>query len=284
MMTFFGNDLDNLIDRLEHEIPHVDEGLSWGFSIDRHDWRPVWSLCKEIQDTFRGYKGYPSREKHQAAWDRFQELRKRASRLADVEKEKFAGQSDRLKDEILYEAKACYWSMSADFFVGSILGETTVDEMKELQTRLNGAGRKLSENKALMTKADKEECFEAIKDARESHDRFWEKYKAMSADRRAAGQQRREEFEQKRSDWLGRVRANIASNRDKLAGARGALERTRDRIEEIEGKISDTDSAKWEGIFSEWLDEARDKERNIEESIERIEGWISEDEDKLNSA
>lgn len=283
-MALFGNDLDALIDQLESTIPHVDEGFSWGFAVDRHDWRPVWALCKEIQDTFRGYKGYSSREEHQAAWDRFQKLRQNASRLADIEKEKFAAQSDRLKDEILYEAKACYWSMSADFFVGSVLGETTIEEMKELQSQLKAAGRKLSENKTLMTKADKEECFEAIKDARESHDRFWEKHRSLREERREATQRRRDEFDRKRADWLDRVRSNISKNREKLAKAQVALDRTRERIEEIQEKIYETDSDKWSGIFSEWLDQAREKERDIEESIERIEGWISEDEDKINNA
>jgi hypothetical protein len=283
-MALFGNDLDRLIDQLESAIPYVDEGFSWGFAVERHDWRPVWALCKEIQATFRGYKGYSTREEHQAAWERFQKLRQKASHLADVEKEKFAAQSDRLKREILDDAKACYWSMSADFFIGSVLGETTVDEMKELQSNLKAAGRKLSENKSLMTKADKEECFEAIKDARESHDRFWEKHRALRDERRQATQARREEFERKRADWIDRVRSNLARNREKLAKARGALERNRDRIEEIEGKLYETNSPKWEGIFSEWLEEARAKERDIEESIERIEGWISEDEDKLSGS
>lgn len=281
-MALFGNDLDRLIDQLESAIPYVDEGFSWGFAVERHDWRPVWTLCKEIQATFRGYKGYSTREEHQTAWERFQKLRQKASHLADVEKEKFAAQSDRLKREILDDAKACYWSMSADFFIGSVLGETTVDEMKELQANLKAAGRKLSENKSLMTKADKEECFDAIKDARESHDRFWEKHRALRDERRQATQARREEFERKRADWIDRVQSNLARNREKLAKARGAFERNRDRIEEIEGKLYGTNSPKWEGIFSDWLEEARAKERDIEESIERIEGWIREDEDKLS--
>ena len=283
-MALFGNELDSLIDQLESEIPDVNEGFSWGFSIERHDWRPVWALCQEIQEKFKGYKGYSSKEEHQAAWDRFQKLRQNASRLADIEKEKFAAQSDRLKDDILHEARACYWSKSADFFIGSVLGETTIDEMKELQARLKEAGRKLSENKALMTRADKEKCFEAIKDARESHDSFWEKYKMLREERREASQRKREEFESKRAEWIQRTRANIDRNREKLSKAEYALDRTRDRISEIQDKIRETDSPKWEGIFSEWLDQAREKERDIEESIDRIEGWIREDEDKLNNA
>lgn len=283
-MALFGNSLDSLIDQLENAIPWMDESAYIGFEVERHDWRPVWDLCKQIQEEFKGYKGYTTREEHQAAWDRFQRLRKKASRLADVEKANLAAQSHEYKVDILSEAKACYWSASADFFVGAVLGETTVEEMKELQARLKDAGRKLSENKTRMTREDKEACFQAIKDARESHDRFWEKYKSYRESRREEHERRRAEFERKRANWIERVRSNIARNREKLSNAEGALDRTRDRIRDIEAKLYDTDSDKWQSIFSEWLDEARDKERDIEESIDRIEGWIREDEDKLSRA
>ena len=282
--VMFGNPLSSLIDKLEASIPNVDEGFSWGFEVERHDWRPVWALCKEIQATFRGYKGFDSREQHQKEWERFSELRNRASHLADVEKEKIAAQSNQHKELILSEARAAYWSASADFFVGSVLGHTTVEEMKDLQRQLKDAGRRLSENKRLMTREDKEECFEAIKEARESHDHFWEKYKALREERREASERKHQEFERKRAEWIDRVHANIRKNQSKLEKAENALGHTRDRIRDLEEKIYETTSEKWQGIFSEWLDEARSKEQDIEESIERIAGWISEDERKLNDA
>lgn len=280
-MALFPNSLDLLIDRLEGSIPYVNPGFDWGMVIERHDWRPVWDLCKEIQAEFKGFKGYKTRDEHQAAWDRFQTLRKRASKLADIEKEKFANQSARLRDRILPEARGARYSMSTDFFVGAVLGHTTIEELQQMQSRLKEAGRVLSENKALMTREDKESCFEAIKEARESHDRFYEKYKLMKAERREATQRRNEEFERKQSEWRDRVQANISRNMANLQKARGALNRAQDRIREIEGKIYESDSAKWQGIFGEWLSEARAKESDIEASIEQIEGWIREDESKL---
>lgn len=128
-----------------------------------------------------------------------------------------------------------------------------------------------------MTKSDKEACFEAITESRKSHDSFWEKYKGIK-------QNRNDEFHRKRSEWMSGVRANIAKNEVKLSSAREALGRVRSRIDELEGKLSDTKSPKWEGIYSEWISEARTKEADIEESIDRLKSWISEDEDKLNSA
>ena len=279
----FGNRIEALISQLESAIPDVDEGMSF-FKTERNDWRPVWDICRDIQTEFNGFRGFKSREEHQAAWERFQTLRQRASRLADLEKDRFANQSERLKIDILSDARNAYWSASADFFVGAVLGHTTIEELQGLQALLNSAGRKLSNNKHLMTREDKEACYAAMQDARASHDRFFEKYKELKEERRRASQQKREEYERKRLEWIDRVQSNIRRNTDKLERAQGALERTRDRIQEIEDKLRDTTSSKWEGIFSDWLSEAQSKERDIEESIDRIREWIREDESKLNDA
>ena len=276
-MSIFSNSLTRLIDQLENSIPNVNEGFSCGFDVERHDWRPVWALCREIQEAFRGYRGFESKEQHQEAWQRFNQLRQKASRLADIEKEKFASQSARLKGDILAEARATYWSKSGDFFIGVVLGHTEAEEMQDLQRRLNDAGRKLSENKARMTHEDKEACFEAISDSRKSHDSFWEKYKEIR-------QHRQEEFQRQRSTWLASVHANISKNQDKLNGAKDALGRVRQRIDELQDKFSETKSPKWETIYSEWIAEARTKKADIEESVERLQSWILEDENKLNSA
>lgn len=277
----FRNPLSSLIDKLEASIPNVNEGFNWGFSIERHDWQPIWALCKEIQATFRGYKGFDSKEQHQKEWERFSELRHRLSHLATVEKEKFAEQSLQHKELILSEARAAYWSMSADFFIGSVLGHTTVEEVKCLQRQLKDAGKRLSENKGFMTREDKDECFSAIKEARESHDNFWEKYKNLREARRDASERKHQEFERKRAEWIDRIHENIRKNQSKREKAENALEKTRDRIRDLESKLYETTSEKWQGLFSEWLEEARSKERGIEESIDRISGWIIEDEHKL---
>lgn len=283
-MSFFGNALDRMIDELESTMPKVDETYRFGAPVERHDWRPIWALCQSIQTTFSTFCEYASRQDKDAAWRRFQALRVEASRRAEVERQQVSEDSEALRREIIREARACYWSLSADAFIGPFLGETTVEEMKALQARLNDAGRKLSDNKTRMTGADKEECFQAIQDSRESHDRFWQKYGEYREERRAASQHRREEFERKRSEWIDRVHANIASNREKVRKAQGALDRVRAHIEETETKLANTTSEKWTTIFSEWLEKDHEKESEIEESVERIRGWIEDDEGKLRQA
>jgi len=133
-----------------------------------------------------------------------------------------------------------------------------------------------------MTREDGEICFEAIKEARDSHDRFYEKYKLMKAEHCEATQRRNDEFERKQSEWRDRVHSNISRNLTSLQKARGALERVHDRIREIEEKLFEPDSGKWHGIYSEWLSDARAKESDIDSLIGRIVGSIQEDEEKLN--
>ena len=148
--------------------------------------------------------------------------------------------------------------------------------------RLNEAGQKLSRNKEWRCLGPhKSECFEAIQIARASLDEFWENRKTHGAERKRQYDMKQAEFEAKQAAWRVRTKTNISNNREKLDRAVGALNRVQDRISEIEGKIYETDSDKWRGIFGDWLSEAREKESDIEESIDRIRGWIDEDEAKL---
>lgn len=280
-MGLFPHRIEVMIDQLEQSIPYVGTGIFHFGKVERHDWRPVWELCKRIQYEFRGCKDFPSKEAHQEAWRRFQEVRSRASALADQEKEAARDQSGRIRDDILYIVKDCRYSPLDDIIF--FFDPTTVDEMKAMGQRLKKAGGKLSENKHWMLAEHKNQCFEAIQEARKSQDMFWEKRKQLSAERRQANERRRAENERKREAWEERTRANMQRNREKLSKAEGARDRTLDRIRDIEDKISETTSEKWQGIFSEWLSEAHAKLVDIEESIDRIKGWISEDEDRLNN-
>lgn len=254
--------------------PNVDEGFSWGFEVERHDWGPIWGLCKDIQESFRGTKEFDSREAHQAAWDRFQQARQEASRRADIEKQNIADQSLRYKQSILDDARRAYWSKSADFFVGAVLGQTTKEEMIELQQILKRAGQSLSEHKHKMTKEDKQECFEAIQDAQATHDDFWGRYREHQA---VAHQERAD----KHAAWQERTRENIARNEERRSKAEHALERVRQNIRDNYDKLSDAWSDEFRERVQGWIDEGEEKASDIEASIDRLTTWIEEDEAKL---
>lgn len=271
----------DLIYDLERSIPQDgDELLLHKFR--RNDWRPVWDLCKLIQNRFNQNNEFESCAEQNAAWTRFQNARKEASRLFDLEKKQFALQSSGIRRDIFYAIKYCYYSASADFFVGSFLGgETTVEEIKAMQRRLKEAGQMLSKNKYYMTGEDKQKCFDAILQARESHDHFWNKYREF---KRLQVEKKRVAYESKKKAWQGRVKENIKNNVLKLENAEGAYNKSLSRIEGIKDKIADTKSEKWISIYSEWLDKEIDKNNDIQNHINRILSWISEDEDKLNNS
>ncbi len=273
-MPLWGQSLESKISDLESMIPNVDEGFSFGFEVERHDWRPIWALCKEIQEQFRGCKEFESRDAHQAAWDRFQTARQEASRLADIEKGKISDQSARLKEGILDDARTAYWSKSADFFVGAVLGQTTKDEMIELQRILKRAGRNLSENKHKMTREDKDECFQAIQDARATHDDFWGRYREYR-------ETKQQEHTEKQAAWEEKTRARIENNRERVARLQNAREKVQQNIYDNESKLADAWNDDFRDRVQSWINEGYENLADIEEKIERMNGWISEDEAKL---
>jgi hypothetical protein len=238
----FGHWLENKIDRLEALFPIKDTRIRFG-KFERNDWRPVWILCKEIQEDFRGVRDFPSAAERQVAWNRFCSLRSRASELADYDKEAFTSQSRELRAELLYRLKGVGWTPFTD--VMFFFNPTTVDEIKAMGSILHEVGQTLASYKAYMTAEHKGEVFERMKEKRAELDHFWEK-------RREAQEQRTKEFDRKREDFRSRVYENIEKNKERLRKAKAAADRSRDRISELEGKLRDTDSAKWQSIFSGW--------------------------------
>lgn len=273
MRLMFGHPIERKIDRLEALVPDVNTGFNWGIEVEWHDWRPVWALCKEIQEDFRHARDFSSRDAHQAAWERFCAIRSRASELADHEKEARKDQSKRHRDDLMYEMKGVEWSPIDDIMF--FFDPTTVDEIKAMGRTLHEVGQKLKANKHLMLGEHKSEVFERMQEKRAQLDHFWEK-------RREAQGVRQRQYQDRQEAWREKVSANLQRNREKLSKAQSAAERVRDRINENEAKRSETNSAKWEGIFGEWIDRDMEKLSDIEENIARIEGWISEDESKLS--
>ncbi len=210
---------------------------------------------------------YPGKAQRQAAWTRFNELRDEGSRRNRQETEALKDRSASHKAEILSICSGITYS----FFEDSVFffDQTTVEQMKRWQEYLHEAMNELRDRKHEMLGEHKKECFERIETIKESHDNFWRLYREQQ-------QERREQRQQK-------ARANIDANLERLRKAANALERQRDHADELRSKIAETTSAKWEAIWSEWLSEAEDKIDDIEQQIERIQGWIEEDERRLGN-
>lgn len=267
----FGHWLEAKIDKLEDLFPIKDKAFRFG-KFERGDWRPVWELCKEIQEDFRSVRDFPSAAERQKVWEKFCSLRARASELADYEKEAFSDQSKELRNDLFYRLKGVGWTPFDDIMF--FFDPTTVEEIKQMGSILHEVGQQLKEFKSHMTGAHKSEVFERMQEKRSQLDHFWEK-------RKAAQEVRNREFERKREAFRSRVLGNMQKNRESLCKAEAAADRCRDRISELNDKMNSATSASYADRVSGWLSEELDRFADIQASIERIRGWIEDDESKL---
>lgn len=265
-------DLDKKIRQLDSRI-----NSTRGFTgTTRDDWEPVFELMKEIQADFNKKVRYPTREERDAAWQTFCTLRSEAH---EQSKKRNKERSDYRMSEINRELRAADWDAMMDN-LGDLItfytAVTTRDTMKEKGRHLYEAGQLLSKYKNEMTREHKDEVFERIKTIREQHDIFWGRYKQHQ-------EERQRQFEQKRDSARDRIEANLDKNRDQLRKAVDALERQKAHRRDLEEKISSAWNDTYRDRAEGWLDETNDKIADIEQSIERIEGWIEEGRSKLNS-
>src|SRR5260221_2873186 len=104
--------LDEMISRLESIMPDAPGIFSIG--LRRQDWKPVWSLAKEIQEGFNSGVRYPTKELRQAAWERFNGLRNEASKRADSERDSLRSRSEYHKSIIFSECNGIGYSRVTD--------------------------------------------------------------------------------------------------------------------------------------------------------------------------
>ena len=177
-------------------------------------------------------------------------------------------------NEILSEARSAEYDSVQDalFF----FDRTTVEGMKVKARLLKEAFNKLSEYKGMMLGEHKMECHERLREVGESHDLWWSRYKE-TWDQRCTGRQ--EARESKRE----RIQANLDKNREKLRTAEERLEKVREGVDENRGKLDETTSEKWIGIYSEWIEEGEAKVESIEGWINTLHEWIRQGEEQLDA-
>jgi hypothetical protein len=263
-------DLDNLIDDLARATKHLKD--------PRPDWRGTWALVKQIGASFRGMR-YPSRSEHEAAWTRFQTLVSDVRRLSEEGRKRDAERvesSERLRNRIASLAEAATPPNEFERGVAAVVEMTfgkplikalvdalpgpPADEEKLLLERCSKAlaqgFRELGENKALLTRGDKDAAYAALVEAKERLDAAWARWKGLQQQQYEARQARREERQEKHDDWRERTRARI--------------ERLESRCENLTAII-----AKKERHLKD-LEEKRQQARS-EEHRDRVDGWIAEE-------
>ncbi len=251
--------LDALIDEFESMVGAAHPG-SLTSMLFRPDWKLIWTTAAKIKEGFRGVR-YPTPKERQQAWERFVQIRTEASKLAQDERDSRRATSERFRGEILGQIESARPATLFGF------DPPDVEEMKGLGRTLSEAGRMLSAHKGEMLAEHKRECFDRIQEIRQSHDWWWEQL----------GRER----QGRRAEREARIRANLERNRERYRKAADALERCRERADELRSQIAAAWNPTWAERAEQWLWELEAKCADIEASLRQIEGWIEEDEERL---
>jgi hypothetical protein len=274
----------------------------------RIDHRALWNTVREIQGNFKDteFSGHAQRE---SIWSEFQETISFMKEKLDIQRQssvKFRENSSEILNDILRFARSATPSSEfADLILNIVtLGAKSLitklvdllpgEALDERKMELDGCSSSLREGWAMLSQGKmamvglhKKEAFNALTAAQNSLNDAWAAWKGAKNQaheaRQAAWQAGQDEWQRKRDDFVARVEANIERNEQKLDKARDALDRCRDNLNSNRGKISSDNSDSYNERVEGWISEDEDKIDSILESISRIEGWISEDRDKLRS-
>lgn len=233
-----------------------------------HDWRPVWDLAKSIQASFSGGIRYDSRQEREAAWTTFNDARNELSKRSNADREEMFNVSTAWRDFLFSEINTERYSKFTDVLF--FFDPTTVEDMKASGRRLKECGARLSAAKDSMLKEHKDECFQQIVEVRQSHDVFWEQYKASR-------EQRHREIGERIESVLSRIEDNISKNREKRSNAEDALARCETNIDKLRDMVSNAKGDEFRSQVEGWLSEAYAKKDSIRESIARLDAWIAQD-------
>ena len=302
------SDLDELIDRLEGlvHLDHPEKGY----------WKEVWSLVKEIGGSFKETR-YESKADKDLAWDRFQGLCREAkerssSNQAEIEKRNrdWQERSDRsgsARRRIEVAAGSSVPASGLDKLLGEMIflpltlvrrvidslldpsGNSQFDEARAELLQCNATMKRawdiFKENSRDLLPDDRSKCFEILKEAQDRLNAAWAELKSSQdrfyAERRTAHAEKQREWERRQADFRSHVIANIEKIEGNIDKAENALERKKSHLDKLEDDYRNAWNDKFRDKCSDWIDEAKNRIADIEESIERMKRWLSEERGKL---
>lgn len=238
----------------------IDMLSSGHWSNFQRTYREFWDHARQISRMFKNLKPL-LREDREELWEKFSNICEDVKRKQNSEHETRTFKSGHHRDSIIMKIERARPSSLFGLHSPDVVG------MKALGQVLREASQMLSKYKAEMYGEHKQECFQKIQEMRKVHDAWWESLK--------------QQMSKKQADFQARVRANLERNHERHRKAAYALQSHRMRAEELRDRIASAWNEDWKDKAYVWLSELEDKIRDIEDSIERIEGWIREDEEKL---
>ena len=118
-----------------------------------------------------------------------------------------------------------------------------------------------------------------MKEAGNQLDAAWAQWKDKNASLR---KKKQHEWEEKHRLFVERVKANIVKLEDKLVKAEAALQKQESHLDDLRDKYDTAWNDSYKDRCSEWIDECENRIASIKEHIDRLEGWINEERNKLD--
>jgi septation ring formation regulator EzrA len=289
---------------LDREIAKIEDLLTEALA-KKIPWREVWA---QISDTGQNFKGvrYPTMAERGAAWSRYQRIiesvKRRQQELRD-ERERFAANSSHLRAGLIKLGEEAvintFDSSGSEIFAMLLsLGIPGVNlaviseiasgknpflsswrERLQVKSKLiKAAWAAFRDQKDELTYSDRQAVFAELKKSQDAIQAEWDRYKNESNEWHDT---RRAQAAERRAAWQSKVEANIANNRERLSKLYAVLE---NKIDYLSRLISERDAA-WSDGFREKkearIEEVESDIADIRTKIERVEGFIEEDEAKL---
>jgi predicted ribosome quality control (RQC) complex YloA/Tae2 family protein len=293
--------LDSLADAVANE--HPQKGY----------WRELWGLVSRIRSGIKETR-YPTAEEKQRAIERLNELVEAARRRSEEEKRRRAkiqceweqkiARSDRAKQDVEKKLGGTRPATDIERMIASVilaplellenalrslLGLGQLDEVHEdlkiCSANMKDAWRLFREREHDLLPGDKNELYRQLKDAQERLNAAWNRWKSVKnqayEERCRAREARQRERDERHRSFVARVEANIEKLEAKIAQAEDALERQRDHLSDLQQRYRES----WNDDFRErcrqWIEEAEERIRSIENSIRQWREWLDKEHDKL---
>ena len=296
------DELDSLISELEKTVDSTNPQKGY--------WRELWSLVKDINSGFKETR-YPTRSDRDYSWSRFQELVAKAKdrgqenkAMIEQNQRKWVQRQEKSKDAreyiqsratrakplsgleqgiadiFLFPAK-----LIADVFM-NLIGIDTLSSLDETRQDLLACNKALqdawqafNDKKNDMLPGDKNQAYKSLKEAGNQLDAAWAQWKDKNASLR---KKKQHEWEEKHRLFVERVKANIVKLEDKLVKAEAALQKQESHLDDLRDKYDTAWNDSYKERCSEWIDECEYRIASIKEHIDRLEGWINEERNKLD--
>lgn len=284
---------DDQVANLESKLEELTDAVR-NAQYGHIQYKEVWELIREIGTQFKAAR--LPREQQQTAWRTFQGLIdtvKSTQTARHQEQQGRAERSEELRKEIARMAESARPSGSGGLLFALVEGAASLatagafdsetddrqNELRRGSSDLKSAWDLFNENKTEMLGRDKHITFELLRSVQAELDTAWEEWKESKAAARSARQREREE---KHQAWVIKTRDRIASNEEKLTRLYDVLSRKENHLADLNQKRDDAWSDAFRERIESWISEEEESITDIRSKIQRVEGWVEEDRNKLD--